>query len=102
VIDPVAAGSEVSPPRDHVGGPSGGAAVAPPDLRSGDPPAAAARRFGEREALTFRGQRWSFREVDAEVDRLARGLIALGVAPGEKVCIWLVNCPAARRRLGGG
>jgi fatty-acyl-CoA synthase len=88
----VAAGSEASPPRDPVGGPSGGAAVAPPDLQLlGELPAGAARRFGDREGLTFQGRRWSFRELDAEVDRLAGGLIALGVAPGEKVCIWLTR-----------
>ena len=62
-------------------------------LTLGELPAAAARRFGDREALAFRGRRYSFREIDAEVDRLARGLIAVGVEPGEKVCIWLTNCP---------
>ncbi len=60
-------------------------------LRQGELPAAVARRFGDREALAFRGRRYSFREIAAEVDQLARGLIALGIQPGEKVCLWLTN-----------
>ena len=55
--------------------------------------AEAARRFGDREALSFEGRRYSFREIEDEVDRYAAGLLGLGVEPGEKVCIWLTNCP---------
>jgi len=53
----------------------------------------AAERWGAREALYFKGRRWSFAELSAGVDRLARGLIALGVRPGEKVALWMVNRP---------
>ena len=35
----------------------------------------------------------STRSISHEVDRLARGLIHLGVEPVEKVCLWLNNCP---------
>ena len=59
----------------------------------GELPREAARRFGDREALAFRGRRYSFREVADAVDRLARGFMALGIAPGERACIWLLNCP---------
>ena len=59
----------------------------------GQLPAAATRRFGEREALVFKGHRWTHRDVMAEIDRAAKGLIALGVAPGEHVAVWLTNCP---------
>jgi fatty-acyl-CoA synthase len=62
-------------------------------LTFGDLPGAAARRFGDREALTFRDRRYSFRRIAWEVDRLARGLIHLGIGPGERVALWLVNCP---------
>lgn len=62
-------------------------------LAFGDLPDEAARRFGDREALAFRGRRYSFRQIAAEVDRLARGLIHVGVEPGERVCLWLNNCP---------
>ncbi|MBM3482052.1 MAG: AMP-binding protein [Alphaproteobacteria bacterium] len=73
----------------------------------GDLPASAARRFGEREALVFEGRRWSHAAFSAEVDRVARGLMALGVAPGEHVATWLTNRPEhlfliyAIARIGG-
>lgn len=62
-------------------------------LTFGELPRAAARRWGDREALVFRERRYSFRAIADEVDRLARGLLALGVEPGERVALWLMNCP---------
>jgi fatty-acyl-CoA synthase len=56
-------------------------------------PERAAQRWGPREALAFQGQRWSFAEVHARVDAVAKGLLALGVAPGDKVALWMVNRP---------
>jgi fatty-acyl-CoA synthase len=64
-----------------------------PKQTIGSLPERAARRWGAREALAFQGRRWSFHEVSAGVDRLARGLIALGVTPSEKVALWMVNRP---------
>jgi fatty-acyl-CoA synthase len=53
----------------------------------------AAARWGEREALVVRHQqvRWTYRELQAEVDALAAGLLALGLAPGERIGIWSHN-----------
>jgi fatty-acyl-CoA synthase len=62
-----------------------------PKQTLGSLPERAARRWGAREALYFKGRRWSFAELSEGVDRLARGLIALGVRPGEKVALWMVN-----------
>ena len=59
----------------------------------GSLPAQAARRWGGREALCFRDRRWTFAEVAAGVDRVARGLIALGVKSGDTVGLWMVNRP---------
>ena len=56
-------------------------------------PFRAARRFGAREALAFEGRRWTFEDFDRDVDRAARGLLAAGVEPGEKVALWLPNRP---------
>ncbi len=56
-------------------------------------PARAARRWGAREALCFKGQRWSFADLADDVDAVARGLIARGVEPGDKVALWMVNRP---------
>jgi fatty-acyl-CoA synthase len=53
-----------------------------------------AQRFGDREALVSRhqGLRYTYAEFDAEVDRVARGLLALGLEKGERVGIWAPNC----------
>jgi len=64
-----------------------------PKQRLGDLPAQAAQLYGEREALCFKDQRWSYAEFDAEVDRIARGLIGIGVEHGEHVALWMVNRP---------
>jgi fatty-acyl-CoA synthase len=56
-------------------------------------PARAARQWGTREALAFQGARWTFAELHARVDAAAKGLLELGVAPGDKVALWMVNRP---------
>jgi len=53
----------------------------------------AAARWGEREALYFEGRRWTFAEFKTLVDTAAKGLMALGVQPGDKVSIWITNRP---------
>jgi fatty-acyl-CoA synthase len=65
----------------------------PAATRFGDLTDAAAARWGDREALVFRDRRYSFAQLAAEVDRVARGLIRAGVRPGDKAAIWLLNCP---------
>src|SRR5687767_13073541 len=52
-----------------------------------------ARVDGAREALCFKDERWTFTKLAEEVDRAARGLMALGIAPGEKVALWMLNRP---------
>ncbi|NYG06719.1 fatty-acyl-CoA synthase [Phycicoccus badiiscoriae] len=51
-------------------------------------------RFGDREALVdvAQGIRWTYAEFAAEVDRLARALLATGMTTGERVGIWAPNC----------
>ena len=51
------------------------------------------RRHGERPAAVFRaeGVRWTYREFAAEVDRLAAGLLSLGIYKGERVGVWSPN-----------
>ncbi|MFF7903380.1 AMP-binding protein [Streptomyces sp. NPDC088817] len=51
--------------------------------------------FGDREALVDApsGRRWTYAEFGAAVDEVARGLLAKGVARGDRVGIWAVNCP---------
>jgi fatty-acyl-CoA synthase len=54
----------------------------------------AVARFGEREALVecATGRRWSYRELAAEIDAVALGLLDLGVGKGDRVGIWSPNC----------
>ncbi|MFI1467730.1 AMP-binding protein [Streptomyces wuyuanensis] len=49
----------------------------------------------EREALVDvpSGRRWTYAELGADVDELARALLARGVAKGDRIGIWAVNCP---------
>lgn len=49
--------------------------------------------FPEREAIVYQGRRLTYRELNDTVDRLARGLIELGVGKGEKVGLWMPNVP---------
>ena len=49
----------------------------------------------ERSArLDFEKQRYTYGQLVAEVNRVARALMALGVQPGERVGIWSANCVA--------
>jgi fatty-acyl-CoA synthase len=49
---------------------------------------------GDREALVevATGRRWTYAELDADVNALARGLLAADVAKGDRVGIWAPNC----------
>ncbi|MFJ9781283.1 AMP-binding protein [Amycolatopsis sp. NPDC101161] len=49
--------------------------------------------FGERDALVDRtaGRRWTYRELAAEVNALALGLVARGIGKGDRVGIWSPN-----------
>jgi fatty-acyl-CoA synthase len=51
-------------------------------------------RFGDRDALVSCQQdvRLTYDEFDAAVNRLASGLIAAGIAKGDRVGIWAPNC----------
>jgi len=54
----------------------------------------AVKAFADRPALEFRGRRMTYAELGARVDRLARGLLALGLLPGDAVALLLTNSPA--------
>ncbi len=53
------------------------------------------RRHGARTAAVFRqtGDRWSYEDFARLVDRLAAGLLAIGVYKGDRVGIWAPNRP---------
>ena len=53
-----------------------------------------AREYGANDALVVPHQdvRWTYSEFDARVSRLAAGLLALGLQPGDRIGIWSQNC----------
>jgi fatty-acyl-CoA synthase len=53
----------------------------------------AAAKWPDTPALIVRHQsvRWSYRELDRQVSEVARGLVALGLQPGDRVGIWSPN-----------
>ena len=53
----------------------------------------AAERWPGRDALVVRHQdiRWTYAELRRQVDRLAAGLLALGLEPGDRIGIWSPN-----------
>ena len=48
-------------------------------LLLGDVAERAARKWGDRQALVFEGTSWTHAEFSQDVDRVAKGLIGLGV-----------------------
>ncbi len=50
-------------------------------------------KYGEREAAIFveQGVRWSWAELDREIDALAAGFHDLGLRTGDRVGIWSPN-----------
>ncbi|MBQ0770927.1 MAG: AMP-binding protein [Sphingomonadales bacterium] len=54
----------------------------------------AANGWADKLALVSRHQRirWTWAELNAEVDRIACGLLDLGVVKGDRVGIWAPNC----------
>ncbi len=55
----------------------------------------AIEKFPDNEAIIYvdRDLRFTYRQFGEVVDRLAKGLMALGVKKGEKVAVWATNVP---------
>jgi long-chain acyl-CoA synthetase len=51
----------------------------------------AAARYPDHEALSCESQRWTYRQLDAEVHRIANGLAARGLRAGERVVLFIGN-----------
>jgi fatty-acyl-CoA synthase len=53
------------------------------------------RRFPDNDALVYpdRGLRLSYREFDLLCDRVAKGLLSLGIKKGDHLSIWATNVP---------
>ncbi len=53
----------------------------------------AANRDGDALVDMASGRRWTYAELNDDIDVIARGLMALGIQRGERVGIWAPNCP---------
>lgn len=52
-----------------------------------------AERFPENEAVLFREENLTYRELDALVNAFANALLDLGIRKGQKVCLFMANRP---------
>jgi acyl-CoA synthetase (AMP-forming)/AMP-acid ligase II len=53
---------------------------------------ARARRHPDKLALIFKERRWSYAEFQREADRVANGLLRIGVKKGDRIAFFLPNC----------
>jgi long-chain acyl-CoA synthetase len=53
----------------------------------------AADRFGDATSMVYGTSRWTYRDLLAQVNRMAGGLAGLGVRRGDRVLFTLPNCP---------
>ena len=51
----------------------------------------AAARFPDRTAVVFKDERVSYADLKRRADDFARGLLALGLGPGDHVVLWMPN-----------
>ncbi|HUF44593.1 MAG TPA: AMP-binding protein [Aestuariivirgaceae bacterium] len=82
-------------PRDGLSHVAGGDTPPLVDLTIPDFLAATVARHGMREAAVFSGpgERWTYDQLQRRADRLAAGLLALGLYKGDRVGIWAPNRP---------
>jgi fatty-acyl-CoA synthase len=83
--------TDLDPALSHTRGESEPALI---EQAIGDNFDATAARFPDREALVDvqQGRRWTYAALRADVDALARALLAIGVEVGDRVGIWAPNC----------
>ncbi len=68
--------------------------VAIPDQLLTEFMADAVRRWPDRAAILYYGSRWTYRELWSASERFAASLVREGVRPGDRVALYLPNCPA--------
>ncbi len=55
----------------------------------------AAQKYAGRTAILFMGRKITYKQLKEYADRLANALAKIGVEKGDKVCVFLPNCPEA-------
>ncbi len=66
-----------------------------PEVRLDDLLRRTAAERPDTTAIAFFGRRTTYAKLDAAADRLAAALQARGVAPGDRVAVFMPNCPQA-------
>ena len=54
-----------------------------------------AQRFPDKTALVCDGRRLTYAQIDEQANRLANGLLSLGITRGDRVAVWLPNSAEA-------
>lgn len=70
------------------------ASVEIPDRRLNELIGESAARWAGRDALIFHGARWTYRELWDQAGRFAGHLHRAGFRPGDRLALYLPNCPA--------
>ena len=68
-------------------------AFTPPQTTLWDNLAISAQRFPDKDALVFLGRTLSYRELLQQSERIAAWLAASGVKQGDRVLLYMQNCP---------
>lgn len=63
------------------------------DVTIGEALRRSVQQWPENEFVIGDGERITYADLDVRVDRLASGLLQLGVSPGDNVACWLTNSP---------
>lgn len=64
-----------------------------PDLLLTDLVSESVRKWGDRTALFYYGARWTYRRLWEDSGRFAAALLREGLAAGDRVALYLPNCP---------
>ncbi len=78
---------------------AGDGSAGTPTLSLGEALSNAATQWPDADAVVYSSQpevgniRWSFRELDELSNRLARGILNQGFAPGDRIAVWAPNHP---------
>ncbi|WP_153732072.1 class I adenylate-forming enzyme family protein [Sporosarcina obsidiansis] len=57
-----------------------------------DPIKLNAKRYKDREAISYNGQRFTYKDFNERINQLAHALHSIGVKKGDKVAFMLMNC----------
>ncbi len=51
------------------------------------------RRYPQRHAVEYLGKYWNYKELDDITDKIAQGMLEVGITKGSRAAIWAKDCP---------